>query len=53
MAHIVVMGSGIGGIPAAYELKDVIGSGDRITVINNRPYFQFTPSNPWAAVGWR
>ena len=53
MAHIVVMGSGIGGIPAAYELKDVIGSGDRITVINSRPYFQFTPSNPWAAVGWR
>ncbi|HHN67021.1 MAG TPA: NAD(P)/FAD-dependent oxidoreductase [Thermopetrobacter sp.] len=53
MAHIVVVGSGIGGIPAAYELKDVIGSGDKITVINNRPYFQFTPSNPWAAVGWR
>ena len=53
MAHIVVMGAGIGGIPTAYELKEVVGAGDTITVVSNRPYFQFTPSNPWAAVGWR
>jgi len=53
MAHIVVMGAGIGGIPTAYELKEAVRPEDKITVINNRPYFQFTPSNPWAAVGWR
>ena len=53
MAHIVVIGAGIGGIPTAYELKEVVGPGDKITVVNNRPIFQFTPSNPWVAVGWR
>jgi sulfide:quinone oxidoreductase len=53
MAHIVIIGSGIGGIPAAYELKEELGSGHQITVINKVPYFQFTPSNPWVAVGWR
>ncbi len=53
MAHIVVIGAGIGGIPTAYELKEVVGPGDKITVVNNRPVFQFTPSNPWVAVGWR
>ena len=26
---------------------------DNVTVISNNAYFQFTPSNPWAAVGWR
>ncbi len=53
MTHIVILGAGIGGIPMAYELKDKIGSGDTITVVSNNPYFQFTPSNPWAGVGWR
>jgi sulfide:quinone oxidoreductase len=37
MAHIVVLGAGTGGMPCAYE----------------RDYFQFVPSNPWVAVGWR
>ncbi len=53
MTHIVVLGAGIGGIPMAYEMKDKISSGDKITVVSNNPYFQFTPSNPWAGVGWR
>jgi sulfide:quinone oxidoreductase len=25
----------------------------RITVVNRTDYFQFVPSNPWVAVGWR
>ncbi|PWC32934.1 FAD-dependent oxidoreductase [Azospirillum sp. TSO35-2] len=53
MAHIVVLGAGIGGIPMAYEMKDLLGPGDRITVVSNTDYFQFVPSNPWVAVGWR
>ena len=53
MAHIVVLGAGIGGIPMAYEMKQLAGSGHDITVINDNPYFQFTPSNPWVGVGWR
>ncbi|MGC9419132.1 MAG: NAD(P)/FAD-dependent oxidoreductase [Rhodovulum sp.] len=53
MAHVVVLGAGLGGTLQAYELKETLGPDDRITVISNKPYFQFTPSNPWAGVGWR
>lgn len=53
MAHIVVLGAGTGGMPAAYELRDSLGPDQKITVINEREYFQFVPSNPWVAVGWR
>lgn len=53
MAHIVIMGAGIGGLPAAYEMKAVLGNQHEVTVINTLEYFQFVPSNPWVAVGWR
>ena len=53
MAHIIVMGAGIGGMPAAYELREKLGTEHRITVVSAVDYFQFTPSNPWVAVGWR
>jgi sulfide:quinone oxidoreductase len=26
---------------------------DKVTVVSNSPFFQFTPSNPWVAVNWR
>lgn len=53
MADIVVLGAGLGGSIQAYELKETISKSDKLTVISNKPYFQFTPSNPWAGVGWR
>jgi sulfide:quinone oxidoreductase len=53
MAHIVILGAGIGGMPAAYELRAKLDAQHRITVINAVDYFQFVPSNPWLAVGWR
>jgi NADPH-dependent 2,4-dienoyl-CoA reductase/sulfur reductase-like enzyme len=53
MAHIVVLGAGIGGMPAAYELRAALDRSHRITVVNALDYFQFVPSNPWLAVGWR
>lgn len=53
MAHIVVLGGGIGGVSCAYELKQTARTEDRITVVSNKPFFQFTPSNPWVAVKWR
>jgi sulfide:quinone oxidoreductase len=53
MSHIVVLGAGIGGMPAAYELREKLGREHRITVVNAVEYFQFVPSNPWVAVGWR
>jgi sulfide:quinone oxidoreductase len=53
MAHIVVMGAGIGGMPMAYELREQLRPDDRITVVSDYPYFHFVPSNPWVAVNWR
>lgn len=53
MAHVVILGAGIGGMPAAYELREKLDQSHRITVVNAVDYFQFVPSNPWLAVGWR
>jgi sulfide:quinone oxidoreductase len=53
MAHIVVLGAGLGGMSAAYELREALGKDHRITVIGQGERFSFTPSNPWVAVGWR
>lgn len=53
MAHIIVLGAGLGGIPAALDIRSRVRSGDRITVINKMEKYTFIPSNPWVAVGWR
>ena len=53
MAHIVIMGAGLGGMPAAYEMRAKLPKSHRVTVISAVDYFQFVPSNPWVAVGWR
>lgn len=53
MAHIVILGAGTGGMPAAYELRAELDSTHKVTVVNALDYFQFVPSNPWVAVGWR
>ena len=53
MAHIVILGAGTGGMPAAYEIRERLGRGHEVTLINASDHFQFVPSNPWLAVGWR
>lgn len=53
MAHIVVLGAGLGGTLMAYELAPVLGKDDRLSVIGQGSSFHFVPSNPWVAVGWR
>jgi len=53
MAHVVVIGAGLGGIPAAFDLRKHLPKQHRVTLVGARPYFEFTPSNPWIAVGWR
>jgi len=53
MSHIIILGAGTGGMPAAYELRNLLDKSHTITVINAVDYFQFVPSNPWVAVGWR
>lgn len=53
MAHIVILGAGTGGMPCAYELREALSKEHEVTVVNTSDYFQFVPSNPWVAVGWR
>ncbi len=53
MAHIVVMGAGLGGVVMAYEMKDQLRPEDKLTVITKDPKYHFVPSNPWIAVKWR
>ncbi|MBB3930991.1 sulfide:quinone oxidoreductase [Kaistia hirudinis] len=53
MAHIVVLGAGLGGVIMAYEMKAAVRAEDRLTVVNLGSTYTFVPSNPWVAVGWR
>lgn len=53
MTHVVVLGAGLGGIPMAYEMRDLLEDEDWVTVISPTDRFQFVPSNPWVAVNWR
>jgi sulfide:quinone oxidoreductase len=53
MAHVVVMGAGLGGMPMAYEMKELLRPEDRITVVGQGETYHFVPSNPWIAVHWR
>ncbi|MBA3997282.1 MAG: pyridine nucleotide-disulfide oxidoreductase [Candidatus Accumulibacter sp.] len=53
MAHIVIIGAGLGGMPMAYEIREAARAEDRITVVSDSPKFHFVPSNPWVAVDWR
>jgi sulfide:quinone oxidoreductase len=53
MSHIVVVGAGIGGMSAAFDLRAELNNRHEVTVIGDKKVFEFTPSNPWVAVGWR
>lgn len=53
MAHIVILGGGLGGVIMAYEARAAARKEDKVTLISDRPDFHFTPSNPWVGVGWR
>lgn len=53
MAHILVIGAGLGGLPAAYGLRHILPRHHRITLISNQPNFTFVPSLPWVGLGLR
>ena len=53
MAKIVVLGAGIGGVPMAYEMKEIVGNAHEVVVISDTPTFHFVPSNPWVPPKWR
>jgi len=53
MAHVVILGAGLGGTIMAYAMKEKLRSADQLTVVNLGSKYSFVPSNPWVAVGWR
>ncbi|WP_296815829.1 FAD/NAD(P)-binding oxidoreductase [Brevundimonas sp.] len=50
---VVVLGAGLGGVIAAYEIRQVLGDRAELVVVSKGDTFHFTPSNPWVAVNWR
>lgn len=53
MSRILIVGAGIAGTSAAFELRRALSKEHSVTLINPRREFLFVPSNPWVAVGWR
>jgi sulfide:quinone oxidoreductase len=51
--RIVVLGAGLGGTIAAFEIHELIGNDAEIIVVNKGDAYSFVPSNPWVAVRWR
>lgn len=51
MAHIVVIGAGLAGLPTAYELRHLLPRQHKITLLSNTPKFTFLPSLPWVGLG--
>lgn len=41
---VLILGGGFGGIKVALELDGKVPSGTRITLISDRPYFEYSPS---------
>lgn len=53
MAHVLVLGAGLGGTIMAYELREKLSEMHKISVVSLGDKFHFVPSNPWVGVGWR
>lgn len=53
MATIAVLGAGLSGVLAAYEIRDHVRAKDEVVLIAQGDTYHFVPSNPWVAVGWR
>ena len=51
--RIVILGAGLGGAIAAFEIKDAVGDKADVSVVSQGDTFHFVPSNPWVAVHWR
>ena len=51
--RIVILGAGLGGTIAAYEIRAAVKDRAEVTLLSDSPFFSFTPSNPWVAVRWR
>ncbi len=53
MTTVVVVGASTGGLPMSYDIRKHLDKGHTVKVVSNTDEFNFIPSNPWVAVGWR
>jgi sulfide:quinone oxidoreductase len=53
MATIAILGAGLGGVLAAYEVRGQVRREDKVVLISKGESYHFVPSNPWIAVNWR
>ncbi len=53
MAHVIVLGAGLGGTIMAYELREKLAKEHKVSVVSQGTKYHFVPSNPWVGVGWR
>ncbi|WP_447932489.1 NAD(P)/FAD-dependent oxidoreductase [Sphingopyxis fribergensis] len=51
--QIVVLGAGLGGTIAAYEIREAVKGKAEVMVVCDQEDYWFVPSNPWVAVRWR
>ncbi len=51
MAQVVVIGAGLGGLPAAYELQHYLGRQHTVTLVSEQPQFTFVPGLTQVALG--
>lgn len=49
----IVIGGGLGGMSAVYELRERLPNTHEVMLINKGDEFHFIPSTPWVAVGER
>lgn len=53
LPQIVILGAGLGGTMAAFEIRDAVKGKADVTLISDQEHYWFIPSNPWVAVRWR
>lgn len=51
MARVVLVGAGLGGLPAAYELRHHLGREHEVTLVSEFPQFTFIPGLVQVALG--
>ena len=53
LPKIIILGAGLGGTIAAYEIRAAVKGKAEVMVVNDSEDYWFVPSNPWVAVRWR
>lgn len=53
MSRVIVAGAGLGGVSAAFELREMLPDTVDVDVVHEGDEFNFVPSNPWVALGSR